>query len=78
MPKTLDTSVYDEVITVTDDEAYEMARNLVKTDAILAGISSAAAVVSAVKLAKRAENSGKTILAILPDSGERYLSCDVF
>ena len=78
VPKTLDTSVYDEVITVTDDEAYEMARNLVKTDAILAGISSAAAVVSAVKLAKRAENSGKTILAILPDSGERYLSCDVF
>ena len=78
VPDTLDTKVYDEVITVTDDEAYDMARELVKTDGILAGVSSAAAVVSAVKLAKRPENNGKTIVTLLPDSGERYLSCDVF
>ncbi len=78
VPDTLDTTVYDEVITVTDDEAYAMARELVKTDAILAGISSAAAVVSAVKLAKCPENRGRTIVTLLPDSGERYLSCDVF
>ena len=78
VPEILDTTVYDEVITVTDDEAYEMARAVIKTDGILIGVSSAAALVSAVKLAQRAENNGKTILAILPDSGERYLSCDVF
>lgn len=78
VPEILDTTVYDEIITVTDDEAYEMARTVIKTDGILIGVSSAAALVSSVKLAQRAENNGKTILAILPDSGERYLSCDVF
>ena len=72
VPKVLDRSVYDEVLTVTDEEAFAMARELYKTQGLSVGISSGAAVVAAVALAKRAENAGKNIVTILPDEGGRY------
>ena len=78
IPKVLNTSVYDEIITVTDDEALEIGRALGKTEGILAGISSGAALHAAIKLAKRAENRGKTIVVLLPDTGDRYLSTAMF
>ena len=74
VPETLDTSIYDEVITVTDGEAYEAAREVARQEGFLAGISSGAALHAAIALAKREENRGKTIVALLPDCGERYLS----
>ena len=78
IPKVLDTSIYDEVITVSDDEAYMAAADIAKSDGLLVGISSGAAVCAALKLAKRQENKGKNIVVILPDTGERYLSAGVF
>ncbi|MCL2883958.1 MAG: cysteine synthase A [Oscillospiraceae bacterium] len=78
VPDTLDTSVYDEVVTVADTDAFETARRLAKTEGILAGISSGAAVWAAMQLARRPENAGKTIVVILPDGGERYLSTALF
>lgn len=72
IPKVLDCSVYDEVLTVTDEEAFAMAKRLVQTEGLSVGISSGAAVVAAVALAKRAENAGKNIVTILPDEGGRY------
>lgn len=78
VPDTLDQSVYDEVVTITDDEAFETGRELARTEGILAGISSGAAVAAAKKLAALPENEGKTIVAILPDSGDRYLSTAMF
>ncbi len=78
IPPNLDTSVYDEVMTVTEEEAYEMARLLAKCEGVLVGISSGAALAAAVKLGKRAENEGKKIAVILPDTGMRYLSTDLF
>lgn len=77
-PDTLDPSVIDEVVTVTDDEAYNYARDIAKTDGILVGISSGAALCAARKIAERPENEGKNIVVILPDTGERYLSSGVF
>ena len=74
VPETLDTSVYDEVITITNDEAFETGRELAANDGLLVGISSGAAVAAAAKLAQRPENGGKNIVVILPDTGERYLS----
>ena len=78
VPKVLDTSVYDEVVAVTEAEAYEAARTLGKTEGILVGISSGAALFAAFEIAKREENRGKNIVVILPDSGDRYLSTDLY
>ena len=78
VPDTLDTSVYDEVIPVADEDAFATGRELAGKDGLLVGISSGAAVWAATELAKRPENKGKTIVAILPDTGERYLSTAMF
>lgn len=78
VPETLDTDVYDEVITITNDEAFETGRELAAHDGLLVGISSGAVVAAAAKLAQRPENAGKNIVMILPDTGERYLSSAMF
>lgn len=78
VPRTLDIDIYDEVIPVTTQQAYDAARLLAKEDAILAGISSGAALYAAEVLAKRLENRGKRIVIIIPDSGEKYLSEPVY
>ena len=78
IPKALDTAVLDEVIPVTEEEAYAAGRALAREDGILAGITAGAAVHAAVLLAKRTENSGKTIVVLLPDTGDRYLSTPMF
>ncbi|MBD5081540.1 MAG: cysteine synthase A [Ruminococcaceae bacterium] len=78
VPDTLDTGIYDEIITVENEEAYETGRALAKQEGVLVGISSGAAVFAAVELAKRAENKGKVIVALLPDTGDRYLSTPMF
>ena len=78
VPKVLDTGVYDEIITVTEAQAYAAARNLGKTEGILVGISSGAALHAALELAKKPQNAGKTIVVLLPDTGARYLSTDLF
>lgn len=78
IPDTLDTSVYDEVIAVADEDAFETGRELASKEGLLVGISSGAAVWAAGQLAQRPENKGKTIVAILPDTGERYLSTAMF
>ena len=78
VPKVLDTSIYDEIVTVTNEEAYEMGRLLGRTEGILVGITSGAAIHAATLLAQLPENAGKTIVALLPDTGERYLSSPMF
>lgn len=78
IPKTLDTSIYDEILTVKTEEAFDKARLLAKIEGVLVGISSGAALHSAVEYALRAENIGKNIVVILPDNGERYLSTALF
>lgn len=78
VPKALDTEIYDEIVTVLEEDAYETARLLGRKEGILAGITSGAALWVAVQLAKRMENAGKTIVALLPDTGERYLSTPLF
>lgn len=78
VPEILDTSIIDEVIPVSDADAFAMMRRFGKTEGFLAGISSGAAVFAACQIAKRPENVGKTIVALLPDSGERYLSTGLF
>jgi cysteine synthase A len=78
IPDALDRDIYDEIITVTEDQAYTMSRLLGKREGVLAGISSGAALYAAVELAKRNDSEGKTIVVILPDTGERYLSTDLF
>lgn len=78
VPKALDTEIYDEIVTVLEEDAYETARLLGRQEGILAGITSGAALWAAVQLAKRMENAGKTIVALLPDTGERYLSTPLF
>ena len=78
VPKTLDTHIYNEVIQVTNEQAIDTERELVKTEGILAGISSGAALAAATELARRPENKGKIIVVILPDTGERYLSTGIF
>lgn len=78
VPKTLDRSVYDEVVTVADEDALAVGRQLAAKEGLLVGISSGAAVAAATQLAKRPENKGKLIVVILPDTGERYLSTALF
>ncbi len=78
VPEVLNTSIIDEIITVTNDEAFESARDLAKMEGILAGISSGAAVAAALKVARRPENKDRKIVVILPSTGERYLSTELF
>lgn len=78
VPEILDTDLYDEVLTVTDDDAYKAANAIAKLEGILVGISSGAAVSAAAKIGKRPENAGKNIVTVLPDSGDRYMSSGVF
>lgn len=78
VPKVLDTEIYDEIIKVGDEEAFAAGRAIAKTEGILVGITSGAALHAAAILAKRPENAGKTIVALLPDSGDRYLSTPLF
>ena len=78
IPSILNTQVYDEVIRITTDEAYNAGRDIARSEGILVGITSGAALHAAAELAKRPENAGKTIVALLPDSGDRYLSTPMF
>lgn len=78
VPDVLNTSIFDEIITVENESAFETGRELSKTEGLLIGISSGAAVYAAAEVAKRPENAGKTIVVILPDTGERYLSTALF
>jgi len=78
VPEVLDTSVYDEIIPVQNEEAYEAGRLLGRREGVLAGISSGAALFAALALARREENAGKTIVVLLPDTGDRYLSTALF
>lgn len=78
IPDTLDRSVYDEVITVSNEDAFETGRKIGRSEGILTGISSGAAVFAALSLSKRPEAAGKTIVVLLPDSGDRYLSSPLF
>ena len=78
VPETLDTKIYDEIYKAEADEAYETAKLLAKKEGVLVGISSGAALAGAIELAKRPENKGKTIVALLPDSGDRYYSTPLF
>ena len=78
VPDTLDTSVYDEIITVENDDAFTTGRAIGQAEGVLVGISSGAAVWAAIQLAKRPENAGKTIVVLLPDTGDRYLSTPLF
>ncbi|MBP3338423.1 MAG: cysteine synthase A [Lachnospiraceae bacterium] len=78
VPEILDTNVYDEIITVNEEDAYEKGRLIGRSEGVLVGISSGAALHAAIELAKRAENKGKNIVVILPDSGDRYLSTPMF
>ena len=78
VPDTLDTKIYDEVIPVSNENAFETGRKIARNEGLLVGISSGAALYAATELAKRPENKGKTIVALLPDSGDRYLSTALF
>ena len=78
VPKVLDTGVYDEIITVTNEDAFATGRQIGRQEGVLVGISSGAAAWAAIQLAKRPENAGKTIVALLPDTGDRYLSTPLF
>lgn len=78
VPDTLDTGIYDEIITVENEDAFETGRAIARSEGVLVGISSGAAVWAATELAKRPENKGKTIVVLLPDTGDRYLSTPLF
>ena len=78
VPSILDTEIYDEVITVTDEAAYEAGRMIARNEGLLVGISAGAALYAAVEVAKRPENAGKNIVVLLPDTGDRYLSTPMF
>ena len=78
VPDVLDTGVYDEIITVSDDDAFQKGRLIAKSEGVLVGISSGAALHAALELAKRPENEGKNIVVLLPDTGDRYLSTALF
>lgn len=78
VPEVLDTAIYDEIITVTNDDAFATGKLIGRKEGVLVGISSGAAVWAAIQLAKRPENAGKTIVVLLPDTGDRYLSTPMF
>ena len=78
VPAVLNTSIYDEIIPVTEQDAYETGRLMGRSEGVLVGISSGAALWAAIQLAKRPENKGKTIVVLLPDTGDRYLSTPMF
>ena len=78
VPETLNTEIYDEIITVDHEDAFAVGRSIARTEGVLVGISSGAAAWAAIELAKRPEYKGKTIVALLPDTGERYLSTPMF
>lgn len=78
VPDVLDTKIYDEIITVENDDAFAVGKKIGKSEGVLIGISSGAAIWAAIQLAKRPENRGKTIVALLPDTGDRYLSTPLF
>lgn len=78
VPQVLDTAIYDELLAVTDQDAFAAGRLMARTEGVLVGISSGAALWAAVELAKRPENRGKTIVTLLPDTGDRYLSTGIF
>jgi cysteine synthase A len=78
IPEVLNTEIIDEIVTISGDEAFEASRLLAKKEGILAGISSGAALYSAIELAKKEENTDKTIVVLLPDTGDRYLSTELF
>ncbi len=78
VPAVLDTKIYDEIITITSEEAFSGGREIGRKEGFLVGISSGAALAAAIKLAEREENAGKTIVVLLPDSGDRYLSTPLF
>ena len=78
VPQVLDTKIYDEIITVENDDAFATGKDIGRTEGVLVGISSGAALWAAIQLAKRPENEGKTIVALLPDTGDRYLSTPLF
>ena len=78
VPETLDTKIYDEIIPVENEDAFATGRRIARTQGVLVGISSGAAMWAAIQLAKRPENKGKNIVVLLPDTGERYLSTAMF
>ena len=78
VPEVLDTSLYNEVIAVTNEDAFATGKRMGRSEGVLVGISSGAALWAAIQLAKRPENAGKTIVALLPDTGDRYLSTPLF
>ena len=78
IPEVLNTGIYDEIIPITDEDAFDAGKLIGKTEGVLVGISSGAALSAAIKVAKREENEGKTIVVLLPDTGDRYLSTDMF
>ena len=78
VPDTLDTKIYDEIMPISNEEAFEKGRESARTEGLLIGISSGAALAAAIKLAQREENAGKTIVVLFPDTGERYLSTAMF
>lgn len=78
VPKVLDTGVYDEIIPVANEDAFAVGKQIGKAEGVLVGISSGAAAWAAIELAKRPENEGKTIVVLLPDTGDRYLSTPLF
>ena len=78
IPKVLNTEIYDEIITASDEQAFELARNMGRLEGVLVGISSGAALYAAIEIAKREENREKTVVVLLPDTGDRYLSTELF
>ena len=78
IPNTLDTKIYDEVIPVSNEDSFEYSKYIAKEEGVLVGISSGAALKAAIEVAKRPEFKGKTVVALLPDSGDRYYSTDLF
>ena len=78
VPDTLDTKIYDEIITVENEDAFAVGKAIGRREGVLVGISSGAAVWAAIQVAKRPENKGKTIVVLLPDTGDRYLSTPLF